>query len=202
MELFGSQLVGHGATCRVKMIFLSPEVFSGAELNNTGEVLRENSSEVNNTLPVVTAVGKKRFETLSKATGLSWRKRRAGWLEEKLHNHPSSFLICDLFFLPVPSFMASSSLLLGEALQTPESACLQQSLLDFICKQRKDMMNFALILLLCLMSMPSWVRVSAANVSATHSCISSVLQSHRNREAGRAHCMQPSRSLYSGGSGT
>lgn len=81
MELFGSQLVCHGAICKVKMIFLSPGVYSGAQLHNTGEVLRGNSSELNNTLPVVTAVGKKRLETLSKAMGLSWRKERAGWLE-------------------------------------------------------------------------------------------------------------------------
>lgn len=70
MELFGSQLVCHGATCKVKMIFLSPEVYSGAKLHNTGEVPRENSSEESNSLLIVPAMGKKRFETLSKAMGL------------------------------------------------------------------------------------------------------------------------------------
>lgn len=134
MELFGSQLVCHGATCKVKMIFLSPELYSGAKLHNTSEVLRENSSELNNTLPFVPAVGKKRLETLSKAMELSWRKGRAGWLEDRPCNHPSSLLFCDPYFFPVPSYMASSSFLLGAALQTPESACLQHSLLDFICK--------------------------------------------------------------------
>lgn len=34
-----------------------------------------------------------------------------------------------------------------------------------------------------------------AKVRAPHSCISSVLQSCRNREAGRARCTQPSRCL-------
>lgn len=124
MELFGSQLVCHGASCEVKMIFLSPGVYSGAKLHNTGEVLRENSSELNNTLPVVTAVGKKRLETLNKAMGLSWRKGRADRLEDRRYNHPSSLLIWDPYFLPVPTYMASSSLLLGAALQILESACL------------------------------------------------------------------------------
>lgn len=87
IELFGSHLVCHGATCKVKMIFLSPEVHSRAKLHNTGEVLRENSSEVNNTLPIVPAMGKKRLETLSKAMGLSWRKGRPGWLEDRPYNH-------------------------------------------------------------------------------------------------------------------
>lgn len=102
--------------------------------------------------------------------------------------------------MPVPSYMASSSFLLGAALQTPESTCLQCLLLDFLCKQKKIQWIFALTLLLCLiMPVPSWIRVRA-NVTAPHSCISSVLQSHRNGEAGRGHWMQTSHSLYSGGS--
>lgn len=77
MELFGSKPVCHRATCNVKVIFLSPEVYFGAKLHNTGEALRKHSSEINNTLPIVPDAVKKRFETLSTAMGLPWREGRA-----------------------------------------------------------------------------------------------------------------------------
>lgn len=34
MDLFGFKLVCCRATCKVKMIFLSPEVYAGAKLHN------------------------------------------------------------------------------------------------------------------------------------------------------------------------
>lgn len=49
IELFGSKPVCHGVTCNVTMIFLSPEMYARAKLHNTGEVLREHSSEISNT---------------------------------------------------------------------------------------------------------------------------------------------------------
>lgn len=89
MEPFGSTPACRRAPRNVEMIFLSPEVYIGAKLCNTGEALREHSSEINNTLPIVPAAVKKRFKTLSKAVGLSWKKGRAGWLEDRPYSHPS-----------------------------------------------------------------------------------------------------------------
>lgn len=140
MELFGSQLVCHGATCKVKMVFLSPEVYSGAKLHNTGEVLRENSNELNNTLPIVPAVGKKRLETLSRAMGLSWRKGRAGWLEDRPCNHPSTHH---------PLILLPSSLLRGQLFPSSWGSssdprdCLSAAFnAGFHLETKKDMMNF------------------------------------------------------------
>ena len=106
MELFGSKPVCHRATCNVEMIFLPPEVYFGAKLHNTGEALGEHSSEINNTLPIVPAVAKKRLETLSTAMGLPRRKGRAGRREDRPYNHPS----LPPYFCPV---LLASSLLCG-----------------------------------------------------------------------------------------
>lgn len=63
-------------------------MYFGAKLPNTGEVLREDSSEINNTVPVVPAAVKKRFEMLSTARGLL-----AGWKTGHKITY-RSFLIC------------------------------------------------------------------------------------------------------------
>lgn len=118
-------------------------MYFGAKLPNTGEVLREDSSEVNNTLPVVLAAVKKVFEMLSIALGLL-----AGWRIGHKITH-RCFLTCVPCFLTAPSCMASSSLLLRTAVQTPESMGPWHSLLYlFTCKQL--LAAFSLTLLLCL----------------------------------------------------
>ena len=112
MELFGSKPACRRATCNVKMVFLSLEVYVEAKLHNTGEALREHSSEINNTLPIVPAAVRKRFETLSKAMGLPWRKGRAGRLEDRPYKHP----LLPPYLCPV---LLASSLLYGRLFPSP-----------------------------------------------------------------------------------